>query len=689
MPHLVRSPLALAAAPNITYAIESRDIKAEAHINYTDRHIRPFQCECRETSSRKDLPEGHHSMCPLARSSSPGLSSVQEGQAKRTGSHVSKLERACKSANPSASRVLMNDAFANDKHHACQSPRNIYSGEKSHKRDNGGIVQEILEIEHAGHQNLAPSTTEHVLSDIAPCGIDMPLHYIHDRFILFSDKQNLETMCSSMMSTTASELHSHNHHKATCHMNYLKRVDSSSGLACNFECGTDVEREIYILEMAYCNDEAWEAPLDPITDSRTLEQSIKSFSELRYLGDPLRQTTEEIVRLLERVTKSKSEGEVELSPWSSSLEDACLKFFAPPNLRRFLNLFWGSWYPNCPIIHKPSFATRPVSGVLFITITLIGACLSPSELEKDFSKRLLDYLEEAVFANWSEDDVPGRSRNRFATSKPRLQVLQAMVLVCVLQNWEGTVASKRRIRYLRYPSVITAARRFQAGTATHRGFQWDSATNSWWHHFIAKEELIRTLIFVSLLDTAFALFWDVPPRMTITELHMDIACPEECFQAENAEACFQQICLWSISQAQPGSFSVRNCVRRLCDLSTTQNDTSIGGLSTLNMFILITSLHLLVLNLQKQGFSASSEERIGHALRSWRALWNDHNLDSDFPNNGFLSCEPWRRVGFMQYALEYWNLACLVLERTRNTGHKDHFVEASGDRHIDQYKESV
>ena len=53
MPHLVRSPLALAAAPNITYAIESRDIKAEAHINYTDRHIRPFQCECRETSSRK------------------------------------------------------------------------------------------------------------------------------------------------------------------------------------------------------------------------------------------------------------------------------------------------------------------------------------------------------------------------------------------------------------------------------------------------------------------------------------------------------------------------------------------------------------------------------------------------------------------------------------------------------------
>ena len=43
----------------------------------------------------------------------------------------------------------------------------------------------------------------------------------------------------------------------------------------------------------------------------------------------------------------------------------------------------------------------------------------------------------------------------------------------------------------------------------------------------------------------------------------------------------------------------------------------------------------------------------------------------------------------MQYALEYWNLACLVLERTRNTGHKDHFVEASGDRHIDQYKESV
>ena len=231
-------------------------------------------------------------------------------------------------------------------------------------------------------------------------------------------------------------------------------------------------------------------------------------------SDPLHRTSLAIVNMLRNMSGTRYVGCIVDISWSSLFEDACLQFFAPHHLRRFLHLFWALWYPNCPIIHRPSFGAKPVSGMLFTTMVLIGACLSPHKTENEFAKLLLNCVEEGVFADntVAQDSLPGGldSKKQPGVDQTRLQVLQAMYLVCVLQNWDGIEEAKRRIRRHRYPAVITvslsilpslfslafanygkAARSLQIHSATHRNLDLADGSQAWWHDFAAKEELIR------------------------------------------------------------------------------------------------------------------------------------------------------------------------------------------------------
>lgn len=65
-------------------------------------------------------------------------------------------------------------------------------------------------------------------------------------------------------------------------------------------------------------------------------------------------------------------------------------------------------------------------------------------------------VEEAVFADedFNRDPVspfhPVRDRQK-------MQALQAAYMVCLYQNWEGTDASKKRIRRHRFSTVVSVS----------------------------------------------------------------------------------------------------------------------------------------------------------------------------------------------------------------------------------------
>jgi hypothetical protein len=114
-------------------------------------------------------------------------------------------------------------------------------------------------------------------------------------------------------------------------------------------------------------------------------------------------------------------------------------------------------------------------------------------------------------------------------------------MVCLFQNWEGDEASKSRIRRFRYSTVVALARDIGIRHARHLPYQSLQPSTFSWVAFVAREQLIRVIIWVFLLDTAFVIFNNVPPRMSIKEMKLHLACSEACFQAPTGELCFQHI----------------------------------------------------------------------------------------------------------------------------------------------------
>jgi hypothetical protein len=76
--------------------------------------------------------------------------------------------------------------------------------------------------------------------------------------------------------------------------------------------------------------------------------------------------------------------------------------------------------------------------------------------------------------------------------------------------------------------------------------------------------MVRTLTYVFLFDAALTIFHNSPPRMVVSELRMDMACPEACFQAESAEECLFELRKWSSSVFWCERLSVASVVRRMC-----------------------------------------------------------------------------------------------------------------------------
>lgn len=76
-------------------------------------------------------------------------------------------------------------------------------------------------------------------------------------------------------------------------------------------------------------------------------------------------------------------------------------------------------------------------------------------------------------------------------SRRKLQALQAAYIVCLYQNWEGSDASKRRIRRYRFGTVVSVARDIGISTAKHVDYSSQPEHEFVWAEYVAREEMIR------------------------------------------------------------------------------------------------------------------------------------------------------------------------------------------------------
>jgi hypothetical protein len=176
------------------------------------------------------------------------------------------------------------------------------------------------------------------------------------------------------------------------------------------------------------------------------------------------------------------------------------------------------------------------------------------------------------------------------------------------------------------------------------------------------------------------IFNNAPPKLMVQELEMDLTCPEEIFQAESAESCYD---LWQFYQfgllsAPWGSFTLVKAIENIAgNENSPANAELFSKMTILNLFAIISgmcrrggigvlySLHIVtgfhtILFQHRTLFLCppSSLKQIRLAIERWKAAWGERNNVTYH----YSTLQPWQEVGFSRHAHEFAHLALARLD---------------------------
>jgi hypothetical protein len=100
--------------------------------------------------------------------------------------------------------------------------------------------------------------------------------------------------------------------------------------------------------------------------------------------------------------------------------------------------------------------------------------------------------------------------------------------------------------------------------------------------------LERTLTQVFLLDVAFFLFTDSPPKILAQEMEVDLTYPEESFQALSSKECFAMLSV-HCGDTKEERLTLRSAISSICKENlTSQFQSRLTRMSIYNMFTIIS-----------------------------------------------------------------------------------------------------
>ncbi|KAE8159759.1 hypothetical protein BDV40DRAFT_314388 [Aspergillus tamarii] len=384
--------------------------------------------------------------------------------------------------------------------------------------------------------------------------------------------------------------------------------------------------------------------------------------------------------------------------WSAQVEKDCIRFFSPNNVERFIRIYWTAWHPHYPVIHKPTFSITNAPAHLTAAMAVMGACFSQSSNDNHSVKLWLNSVEEMVFSNKYFGDLMLQDP---ATINIRdiVQLLQAAYCVCTFQISEGSHISRRRIRRQRFSMLVSLARDLNLFSIKHTGLDTVREGDFCWDSFIATEECIRTMLFIYIHDTGFAIFSNYPPRTRIQEMSLGMACPEACFQAQSAAECLTAIRTWTAHPLWECRRTLRDIVQIMfCKDFDVDIRAYLSHLGILNLWICSFNVYEPLLTVMGAALCAEAFQinslisvdtqlqPMRAALHNWKLAWNQRFaiLDSfGLPkeeDNIFVGIDDyWRRLGFFQNASEYWLLLNILIRRIDERQRNQHDPSVQSD----------
>lgn len=168
-------------------------------------------------------------------------------------------------------------------------------------------------------------------------------------------------------------------------LKFLGRITSNTGLVLSFECGTQDQREQVASALQFESLHAMNANMPdqsvpsglslgtvpPLLDNIS-DSSTENCFPMNWLSDPLSLKTHDILLLIQEVVTIKPRNSAVTLDWSAALKNACLQFFSPSNLRRFLGMYWAIWHPNVNFVHRPTFDPVSAKPALVAAMALMG-----------------------------------------------------------------------------------------------------------------------------------------------------------------------------------------------------------------------------------------------------------------------------------------------------------------------------
>ncbi|KAK1782025.1 hypothetical protein QBC45DRAFT_18517 [Copromyces sp. CBS 386.78] len=430
-----------------------------------------------------------------------------------------------------------------------------------------------------------------------------------------------------------------------------------------------------------------QAPLSPASSS-TVSTSATS-NDYGYmpwtlwsswLSNPIIIKLQEIVVSIMNVVRHKpSNSSLGTLTWTPEKEQECLQFFSPQRFAKYIELYWSCWHSNINFLHRPSFDPTSAKPVLLAAMVIIGATVSPDEQDVKDAKVWFNCVEEMAFndddfCNDNEPNSPADDDSNPPSvlhCKRKLQALQAAYIVCIYQNFEGSDPSKRRIRRHRFNTVVSVARDIGIPMAKHLEYGSQLKHEFDWNEYVVREELIRTFLWIFLLDAAFVIFNNLPHRMVIKEMRMHMASPEAVFQAPDAEKCLEEIYRWMPSPSPICNTLLRDVLQNIIG-TTLEADMlqRLAQLGPLNLFVVVSVFHYMIFQHQNLYGVEGHLVPIRTGLENWITIWElwfdnwstapPHcmaDLDNLTPEN------MWKRIGFIRCSAEYWLLGNLLTDR--------------------------
>lgn len=147
--------------------------------------------------------------------------------------------------------------------------------------------------------------------------------------------------------------------------------------------------------------------------------------------------------------------------WQGFNIDSARALIHERNVGEFIEAYFEQTIrPRSRIVPKASFQVECVSGALLLAIFLMGALSSSSDSLKPQTAALTDIVECAIFesAVFLELSRRERSSTYEELGEISIEILQAAILIILIQIVSPNSESRRRVQFQRYPALVSIAR---------------------------------------------------------------------------------------------------------------------------------------------------------------------------------------------------------------------------------------